>query len=150
MADIKSVEDRSRNMAAIKSKNTSPELFIRRLLFAKGYRYRLYPKSLPGHPDLWLKKYNTAIFVHGCFWHRHTGCKYSYMPKSREDYWKSKFERNVDHDETVRKQLLDMGIKVLVIWECTIKKTQKKNGEPKVLIADIEAFLRTDKLFTEL
>ena len=95
MADIKSVEARSKNMAAIKSRDTGPELYLRKMLFSKGYRYRLGEKHIPGHPDLWLKKYNTAIFIHGCFWHRHTGCKEAYMPKSRVEFWQKKFERNV-------------------------------------------------------
>ena len=81
--DIKSPEERSKNMSAIRSRDTKPEVYFRKLLFAQGYRYRLNAKTVPGHPDIYLKKYNTAIFVHGCFWHRHPGCKYTYMPKSR-------------------------------------------------------------------
>ena len=92
--DIKSPEERSKNMAAIHSKNTKPEIYFRKLLFARGYRYSLNSKNIPGHPDVYLRKYNTAIFVHGCFWHRHNGCKYAYMPKSREDFWAEKFETN--------------------------------------------------------
>lgn len=150
MADIKSAEERSKNMAAIKSKNTSPELFLRRLLFSKGYRYRLYSKSIPGHPDLWLKKYNTVVFVHGCFWHRHQGCKYSYMPKSRVQYWATKFEKNTAHDEIVKKQLADKGIKCLIVWECTIKKAKKKNGSPENLLKSVEKFLVSDELYEEI
>ena len=85
--DIKSAEDRSRNMAAIRSKDTKPEIFFRKLLFANGFRYRKNVNYVPGHPDLYLAKYHTAIFVHGCFWHRHKGCKYAYMPKSRQEFW---------------------------------------------------------------
>lgn len=82
MTDIKSPEERSRNMAAIRSKDTKPEVYLRKLLFAQGYRYRKNYKKIPGHPDIYLPKYRTAIFVHGCFWHRHQGCKYAYMPKA--------------------------------------------------------------------
>ena len=83
MADIKSPEDRSRNMAAIRNKDTKPEIYLRNLLFAEGYRYRKNYAKIPGHPDIYLPKYKTAIFVHGCFWHRHQGCKYAYMPKKQ-------------------------------------------------------------------
>ena len=88
MTDIKSPEERSRNMAAIRSKDTKPEVYLRKLLFAQGYRYRKNYKKIPGHPDIYLPKYRTAIFVHGCFWHRHQGCKYAYMPYSNIEFWK--------------------------------------------------------------
>ena len=119
--DIKSAEERSKNMSAIHSKNTKPEVYLRKLLFAKGYRYGLNSKSVSGHPDIYLKKYNTAIFVHGCFWHRHKGCKYAYTPKSRVEFWQKKFNANVKRDEIVRRELRDEKVKILVIWECTIK-----------------------------
>lgn len=93
MTDIKSEEERSKNMSAIKSADTKPELFIRKLLFSSGYRYRIQVSNIPGRPDLWLRKYNTAIFVHGCFWHRHKGCRFAYFPKSRVDFWNDKFEK---------------------------------------------------------
>lgn len=125
MADIKSSEARSKNMSAIKRANTKPELFIRKLLFRAGYRYRLQTTKVTGHPDLWLKKYNTAIFVHGCFWHRHPECPFSYMPKSKEDFWTNKFKKNIQRDQKVHEQLMDQNIKCLVIWECTIRKCQK-------------------------
>ena len=95
MADIKSSEERSQNMARIHSKDTKPEVWFRKQLFKYGYRYRKHINSLPGHPDLWLSKYNTAIFVHGCFWHHHNGCKFAYMPKSRVDFWQKKFKNNI-------------------------------------------------------
>ncbi|RGI73863.1 very short patch repair endonuclease, partial [Anaerobutyricum hallii] len=126
--DIKSAEERSKNMSAIHSKNTKPEVYLRKLLFAKGYRYGLNSKSVSGHPDIYLKKYNTAIFVHGCFWHRHERCKYAYIPKSRVEFWQKKFNANVKRDGIVRRELRDEKVKILVIWECTIKK-MKKNKE---------------------
>lgn len=122
MADIISSEHRSKNMSAIRSKNTKPEIYLRKLLFAEGYRYRIAEKSIPGHPDLFLRKYNTAIFVHGCFWHRHTGCKFSYFPKSRVEFWSNKFSDNISRDIVVENQLKEMGVKCIVVWECTIKK----------------------------
>lgn len=85
--DIKTPEERSKNMAAIHSRNTKPEIWFRKQLFARGYRYRLNTNRIQGHPDIYLRKYNTAIFIHGCFWQRHQGCKYAYMPKSRVEFW---------------------------------------------------------------
>lgn len=123
--DIKSLEERSKNMAAIHSKNTKPEIYLRKLLFARGYRYGVNSKSVLGHPDIYMRKYNTAIFVHGCFWHRHEGCKYAYVPKSRIEFWQKKFDANIKRDKTVRKELLELKIKQLIIWECTIKKMKK-------------------------
>ncbi len=150
MADIKSPEKRSQNMSAIKSKNTKPEIFLRKLLFANGYRYRLHSRTVPGHPDLWLKKYNTAIFVNGCFWHRHQGCKYAYTPKTRIDFWNRKFDQNIKRDQTVKKELLNGGVRCLIIWECTIEKSRKKNGSPQSLIDEIEIFLHSDELYMEI
>ena len=106
MADIVSTEKRSQNMSAIRSKNTKPEVYLRKLLFAQGYRYRIADKSVPGHPDIFLRKYNTAIFVNGCFWHRHPGCKYAYTPKSRVEFWQKKFDDNVRRDSAVKAELL--------------------------------------------
>ena len=150
MADIKSSEERSKNMSAIKSKNTKPEIFLRKLLFANGYRYRIHSNTIPGHPDLWLKKYDTAIFVNGCFWHRHQGCRYAYTPKTRIDFWNRKFDQNIKRDQTVKKELMDGGIRCLIIWECTIEKSRKKNGSPQSLIDEIEIFLHSDELYLEI
>lgn len=150
MADIKSAEERSRNMAAIKSKNTSPELFLRHLLHSNGYRYRLYTSHIPGHPDIWMKKYNVAMFIHGCFWHRHEGCKYAYMPKSRLEFWTTKFEKNVHRDEAVHKELESANIRCLVVWECTINRARKKNGNPETLMNEIESFLNSEACYKEL
>ncbi|OLR59740.1 very short patch repair endonuclease [Anaerostipes sp. 494a] len=139
--DIKSPEERSKNMAAIHSKNTKPEIYLRKLLFAKGYRYGVNSKSVPGHPDIYMKKYNTAIFVHGCFWHRHEGCKYAYIPKSRVEFWQKKFDVNVKRDEIVRKELIDKKVKMVIVWECTIKKMKKNKQTEQEIIALIEKFL---------
>lgn len=105
MADIVTAEQRSRNMAAIRSRDTKPEVYLRKLFFAKGYRYRIADKTVPGHHDIFLRKYNTAIFVHGCFWHRHQNCKYAYTPKSRVEVWQKKFNDNVRRDKIVQDEL---------------------------------------------
>lgn len=143
--DIKSPEERSRNMAAIHSKNTKPEVWFRKQLFAKGYRYSLNTNKVPGHPDIYLRKYNTAIFVHGCFWHRHPGCKYAYMPKSRVEFWQKKFETNVKRDQEVQKELYNQGIKCLIIWECTIKKMKKDYDLYEKNMNIVAAFLKNKK-----
>ena len=99
--DILTPEKRKENMQAIHSKDTKPEIYLRKLLFSLGYRYRSYAKNIPGHPDIYLRKYNTAIFINGCFWHRHKNCKFAYMPKSNIDFWKRKFCDNVERDNTL-------------------------------------------------
>lgn len=148
--DIKSPEERSRNMAAIRSKDTRPEIYFRKLLFAQGYRYSLNSKKIPGHPDIYLRKYNTAIFIHGCFWHRHSGCKYAYMPKSRVEFWQKKFEANVKRDYIVRMELQDKGIKCLVVWECTVKKMKRNSVNCEKYLKETEDFLENDEMFWEI
>lgn len=148
--DIKSPEDRSKNMAAIRSKNTKPEIYFRKLLFAQGYRYSLNSKTVFGHPDIYLRKYNTAIFIHGCFWHRHSNCKYAYIPKSRVEFWQNKFETNTKRDYVVRMKLQDRGIKRLIVWECTVKRMSKNYENSVVCLEMVEAFLKTKDLFLEI
>lgn len=150
MADIKSKEERSRNMAAIKRADTKPELYVRKLLFTAGYRYRLQSGKIPGHPDLWLKKYNTAIFVNGCFWHRHKNCQFAYNPKSKTEFWEEKFQKNIHRDQVVREQLGTKNIRCLVIWECSIKEAQKKTGDPMLLLKSIEDFLNSKSQYQEI
>lgn len=147
--DIKSPEERSKNMAAIHSKNTKPEIYLRKLLFAKGYRYRVNSKSVPGHPDIYMKKYNTVIFINGCFWHRHEGCKYAYMPKSRVEFWQKKFDANMKRDETVRKELAELKIKQIIVWECTVKKMGKDNVYRDKILGQITDFLGSADYFWE-
>ena len=113
--DIVTPEQRSKNMAAIRSKDTKTEVYFRKLLFAKGYRYSLNSKTVPGHPDIYLRKYNMAVFIHGCFWHRHASCRFSYMPKSRIEFWQKKFEANQKRDAVVKKELYDRKIKCVII-----------------------------------
>lgn len=150
MADRCSKVQRSKNMAAIKSKNTKPEIAIRSLLFSAGYRYRLYTNRIPGHPDIWMKKYNTAIFIHGCFWHRHQNCKYAYIPKTRTEFWNNKFYGNIKRDDEVKRELLELNIKCLVIWECTINKSIANSDARDKLLKDIKFFLHSDQVYAEL
>lgn len=124
MADRLSSQRRSWNMSRIKSRDTTPELAVRKVLYGMGYRYRLHSAAVPGKPDIVLKRFRAAIFVHGCFWHRHPGCKFVYSPKSRVEFWTKKFDANVRRDETVRKQLSDLGWKSLTIWECETKSSE--------------------------
>lgn len=111
-------------MSKIRSKNTKPEIFVRSLLHRRGYRFRLHRKNLPGKPDIILPKYKAVIFVHGCFWHRHDGCKYTYNPKTRMEFWKNKFAENVQRDKLVQKKLIEEGWNVLIIWECELENLQ--------------------------
>lgn len=130
--DNKSVEQRSANMALIRSKNTTPEIFVRKLIFGLGFRYRLYNKKLPGTPDLYLKKYNTAVFVHGCFWHGHKNCSKSRLPSTHTEFWVEKITRNRKRDRDVVKELLGKGIRVLVIWQCACKKRNAEDLSRKI------------------
>ena len=114
-------ERRSRNMSAIKSKNTKPEIAVRKLLHSMGYRFRLHRKDLPGSPDIVLPKYKTVIFVHGCFWHRHENCKYASTPKTRQEFWEAKFRENINRDKLNQENLSSKGWKIIIVWECEIK-----------------------------
>ncbi|MCM1079728.1 MAG: very short patch repair endonuclease [Bacteroidales bacterium] len=119
--DTLSQEQRHRNMAAIHSANTKPEIIVRKYLFAHGFRYRLNHPRLPGHPDIVLRKYRTCIFVNGCFWHGHDGCRYFKMPKSNVEFWTAKIERNKSRDRRVQKRLAEMGWHCITVWECELK-----------------------------
>ena len=119
-------EQRSRNMSAIKSKNTKPEIKVRKVLHSMGYRFRLHSKDLPGSPDIVLPKYKTVIFVHGCFWHRHENCKYASTPKTRKEFWESKFKANVKRDLEIQEKIKNIGWQSVVFWECEIKNEKIK------------------------
>lgn len=118
--DTRSPEQRRRIMQAVRSKNTGPEMRVRRLLHSMGYRFRLHRKDLPGKPDIILPRYKKVIFVHGCFWHAH-GCPKGQPPKSRSEYWLPKLAKNVERDRTKIEQLEKAGWKVLVVWQCETK-----------------------------
>jgi DNA mismatch endonuclease, patch repair protein len=121
VADVHDKATRSYNMSRIKGKNTKPEMLVRKFLFSKGFRYRLHDKKLPGKPDIILPKYKTVIFIHGCFWHGHEGCKYYVVPKTRTDWWLTKISGNKENDTRKIKQLATEGWKVFQIWECELK-----------------------------
>ena len=127
MPDVHDPAARSRNMRAIKSKNTRPEIRFRKALHREGFRYRLHSPSVPGRPDLVLRKYRAAIFVHGCFWHGH-GCRNFVWPKTREEFWRSKISKSQQRDWRVKQEVLNEGWRHLVVWECSISRR-----DPKVL-----------------
>lgn len=136
--DVWSKAKRSEVMSKIRSKNTKPELLLRKLLFAKGYRYRLYNKDLPGKPDIVLRKYKTAIFVHGCFWHYHQDCREGRIPDTNTTFWKTKLSKNVIRDEKNKQALLANGWKVITVWECEIEK------QTESVLKSIELVLKRD------
>jgi DNA mismatch endonuclease (patch repair protein) len=125
MVDRLTPERRSWNMSRIRAGDTGPEKAVRSLLHGMGFRFRLRPGNLPGRPDIVLPKYRTAIFVHGCFWHRHEGCPFAYNPKTRPEFWEKKFEDNIHRDRKVRDQLGKQNWNVIMVWECELKNTDK-------------------------
>lgn len=143
MNDIVDKVTRSRMMASIKGRDTRPEMLVRRFLHAAGFRYRLHCRNLPGKPDLVLRKYNLVIFVHGCFWHRHKGCHYAYMPSSNSEKWKRKLEGNRKRDEIQKQELLDSGWRVLVIWECGLKHSES-------ILDEVVSVIKSETRYTEL
>lgn len=124
MSDILTPDQRHRNMAAIHSTSTKPELILRHALWREGFRYRLNDNRLPGKPDIVFPKYRTVIFVHGCFWHGHKGCKYYTVPKTNTAFWVAKVSRNQERDQEVWRQLEAKGWSVIIVWECQLKKAR--------------------------
>ena len=122
MVDVVSKEKRSQMMAGIRGKNTKPEIIVRKMLFANGYRFRINKKIGNARPDIILPKWNLCIFVHGCFWHRHEGCKFATTPKSNQKFWHAKFKQNRLRDSRNHAELKEAGWRVLVIWECETRK----------------------------
>ena len=137
MADVHDKETRSYNMSRIKGKDTKPEMLVRRFLHAQGYRYRLHVKDMPGKPDIVLPKYKTVIFIHGCFWHGHEGCKYASIPNTRTDWWRAKIEKNKATDSKSIHFLQQYGWKTIVIWSCELK--------PKTAAFTLNSLLRQFK-----
>lgn len=121
MVDVVDKATRSRMMSGIKGKNTKPELIVRRYLHGRGLRYRLHASKLPGKPDIVLPKHRVVVFVHGCFWHQHSGCRYATMPGSRAEFWQNKLAQNVARDQYQINALTDLGWRVLVVWECELR-----------------------------
>lgn len=132
--DVHEPEVRSYNMSQIKGKNTKPEMLVRKFLFSKGFRYRLHVKNLPGKPDIVLPKYKTAIFVHGCFWHGHEGCKYFVVPKTRTEWWLNKINRNKEIDEKNLYALRQESWRVLTIFECELKSANRNQKLLSLLV----------------
>jgi DNA mismatch endonuclease (patch repair protein) len=122
MTDVLTIEQRRRNMQAIKGKDSEIELQVRKFLHSRGFRFRLHDKGLPGRPDVVLKKYNTVVFINGCYWHQHENCDLSTMPKSRSEFWKDKLTKNKERDQRNLKKLKELGWNVIVLWECDIER----------------------------
>lgn len=145
--DIVSKAKRSEMMAGIKSYDTKPELLIRKALHSMGYRFRINDKSLPGKPDIVFPKYKAVVFIHGCFWHKHD-CSLFKWPKSRSDFWKKKIMGNVVHDIKVKEQLLEMGWRVGVVWECAVKGVKIDNIHD--VATQVAYWLKDDTLLLEV
>ena len=143
--DNRSKEARSRNMSNIPSKNTKPEETVRKYMFAQGFRYRKNVSKLPGKPDIVLPKYKTVVFVNGCFWHGHEGCKYFVPPKTNTEFWYAKFKYNQERDERNYQKLRDLGWRILIVWECEIRHGNKE----KVLKKLIEDIKESEDEFTK-
>lgn len=125
MADVLSKEQRSKCMSHIRSKDTKPEVLVRRFLFAHGFRFRLHRKDLPGKPDIVLSKYKTVIFINGCFWHGHQDCKYSTIPETNREFWENKIKGNIQRDKETYSRLAELGWNVIEIWQCQLKPKTK-------------------------
>lgn len=132
MTDHLTPEKRSINMSKIRATNTKPEVMVRKYLFSRGLRYRKNVRTLPGTPDIVLKKYKTVIFVNGCFWHCHEGCPSFRLPKSNVEFWEKKLKRNIERDKIAYKQLDEMGWNIIVIWECELKKVIRNDTLDKL------------------
>lgn len=125
MADTVSKQNRSEIMSHVTGKETKPEIMVRKYLFARGLRYRKNVKQLPGTPDIVFPKYKTAVFVNGCFWHGHKGCKYSHLPSTNLEYWEKKIADNLERDERKTRKLEKLGYRVLIVWQCQLKPNIK-------------------------
>lgn len=137
--DVMSPERRSRNMSAIKGSNTKPEIAVRQILHSLGFRFRLHRKDLPGRPDIVLAKYRTVVFVHGCFWHRHPGCRLASTPATRAEFWEAKFSRNVIRDRENYEKLMGLGWRIIVVWECDLRNRDD-------LVHRLHSFLKEESL----
>ena len=139
-------QQRHKNMAAIHSLDTKPEMVVRRWLWKRGFRYRLNYKRLPGHPDLVLRKYKTCIFINGCFWHGHEGCKYYTVPKTNTEFWVNKVQRNKERDERVKHELNAMGWNCITVWECELKPAKREATLQSLTFTLNEIFLNNHKV----
>lgn len=139
MSDVVSRETRSRMMSGIRGKDTKPELLVRKALFAAGFRFHLHRRDLPGVPDIVLPGKRVAIFVHGCFWHMHEGCRNAKLPSTRPDFWREKLRRNVERDRENVDALVGLGWRVLVVWECSTREKGAESALPFALASWIGA-----------
>lgn len=139
MMDVLTPSQRHTNMAVVRSKDTRPEMIVRHWLWTRGFRYRLNDPRLPGHPDLVLRKYRTCIFVNGCFWHGHDGCKYFKLPQTNAEFWRKKISRNKERDREEQQQLARMGWHCITVWECQLRNL-KGSGRWKVLPSPSTAY----------
>ena len=144
MADVVAGPVRSRMMSGIRSQNTKPEIAVRRTLHAGGFRFRLHDRSLPGRPDLVLRKWRTVVLVHGCFWHGHRGCRYFRWPSTRRDFWRDKIGKNMERDRRDVNRLLALGWRVAVVWECALR------DEEDIALCRLKDFLVEDEQFLEV
>lgn len=140
--DVHDQKTRSYNMSRVKGKDTKPEEIVRKYLFFQGFRYRKNDKRLPGKPDIVLPKYKTVIFVNGCFWHKHEGCKYFVWPKSNSEFWKEKIESNIVRDKKQYEELKNAGWHVIIVWECELKKKQRMDTLER-LVTEIQTIVET-------
>ena len=145
MADVFDSEKRSAIMSAVKGKDTKPELIVRRLLHAHGYRYRLHQKGLPGRPDIFLGRRKKAIFVNGCFWHGHDGCSRAGLPKTNREFWKAKIQANRNRDVRTRKKLAELGIDTVTVWGCEMKDKDALLQKLKAFLGNTKQGRRDDK-----
>lgn len=144
--DIFSPEKRSEVMRLIRSKDTKPERIVRSYLHRIGFRFRLHNRKLPGTPDLWLRKFNAAIFVNGCYWHRHQNCRLAYTPQQNRKFWERKFSANVLRDEQNQAALLHHGIRILTIWECSLRTLHDCERN----LPEVERWLLSDSAYMEI
>lgn len=133
MADVHSKETRSYNMSRIRSKDTKPEMLVRKFLHSQGFRYRLHVKDMPGKPDIVLPKYKIVIFIHGCFWHGHDNCQYYVIPKTRTEWWLNKISNNISKDRNSEDALIKAGWRLIKVWECELKKDKREENLNLVL-----------------
>ena len=145
MTDVHSQETRSYNMSRIKAKDTKPELLVRKYLFCKGFRYRVNVKDLPGKPDIVLPKYKTVIFIHGCFWHGHEGCKYFVIPKTRTEWWTEKIRKNKERDQQEHEALRKTGWNIITVWECQLKPRKREQTLEGILLLLQKIYLDLQK-----
>ena len=142
MSDVLNPQQRHRCMSHIRSKATKPEILVRKWFWAHGYRYRLNVKSVPGKPDIVMRKYRTAIFVNGCFWHGHEGCKQFVLPKTNTEFWQNKIEANQSRDQKNYDALINAGWQVIVLWQCKLTKQELEQTMQSVAVALNQNLLR--------